>query len=192
MDTTPHFEPVNEFHEVTETDFAAPTNNTESVSIDSSFDCKSLGLPSKFGKYINNNFNISQIKAIQRAAQDEGFTLVQGPPGTGKTSTLLGMLNAIHLREYNKYYAFAIATVIGPEGWKCRQSANNKLWLNLVSSLSKLKPHILVTAPSNIAVDNIIQRIIAKGFVDGNGGRYNPNILRFGAGKSSSVKVVSL
>ena len=34
----------------------------------------------------------------------QGFTLVQGPPGTGKTSTILGILNAFHIREYNRYY----------------------------------------------------------------------------------------
>ncbi|CAN0003136.1 unnamed protein product, partial [Discosporangium mesarthrocarpum] len=28
-------------------------------------------------------------------------------------------------------------------------------------------PHILVTAPSNVAVDNIMMRIIEEGFLDG-------------------------
>ena len=49
-----------------------------------------------------------------------------------------------------------------------------------VSKLSRSKPHILVTAPSNVAVDNILQRIMEVGFYDGKGSRYFPNILRIG------------
>lgn len=40
-------------------------------------------------------------------------------------------------------------------------------WLRLKED----KPHLLVTAPSNVAVDNIILRIIEDGFIDGNGQR---------------------
>ena len=168
--------------------------STPSLSIDGKpkADIASVGLPAVFVKYVHSSFNEKQIEAISRSVDGQGFTLIQGPPGTGKTSTLIGILNAIHLREYNRYYALALTTVLGPEGWKCRQSPNPSLWLNLAAKLSKLKPHILVTAPSNIAVDNIIQRIIEKGFIDGNGGRYNPNIIRVGCGKGDSVKIVSL
>lgn len=55
-------------------------------------------------------------------------------------------------------------------------------WLAMVAQLSRSKPHILAVAPSNVAVDNMIQRIMDKGFHDGGGGRYNPSILRLGAG----------
>lgn len=51
-----------------------------------------------------------------------------------------------------------------------------------MSSLSKFKPRILVTAPSNVAVDNILCRIVEDGFRDGNAKKYFPNILRIGAG----------
>jgi hypothetical protein len=36
-------------------------------------------------------------------------------------------------------------------------------------------------------VDNMIQRIIENGFTDGKGGKYNPNILRLGMGRFSTV-----
>ena len=36
-------------------------------------------------------------------------------------------------------------------------------------------------------MDNMIQRIIENGFTDGKGGKYNPNILRLGMGRFSSV-----
>ena len=36
---------------------------------------------------------------------------------------------------------------------------------------SKLKPRLLVAAPSNVAVDNIVSRIMSDGFLDGEGAR---------------------
>jgi senataxin len=54
------------------------------------------------------------------------------------------------------------------------------------------KPRLLVAAPSNVAVDNIIIKIIQDGFVDGKGVRYNPRIVRVGNGLGDSVKSVSL
>lgn len=54
------------------------------------------------------------------------------------------------------------------------------------------KPHILVVAPSNVAVDNIVQRIMEKEFYDGSGGKYKPDMLRVGAGKTAIVQAVSL
>jgi senataxin len=57
---------------------------------------------------------------------------------------------------------------------------------------AKNKPRILVCAPSNAAVDNIILKIMETGFVDGNGSRYNPSIIRVGSGQSTLVQPVSL
>lgn len=54
------------------------------------------------------------------------------------------------------------------------------------------KPRILVTAPSNSAVDEIIRRILSEGFRDGNANRYNPNIVRIGVGAATSVEPVTL
>jgi senataxin len=41
-------------------------------------------------------------------------------------------------------------------------------------------------------VDNIILKIMEDGFIDGQGNRYNPSIIRVGTGQSSAVKAVSL
>lgn len=38
-------------------------------------------------------------------------------------------------------------------------------WVDLAMSLSKYKPRVLVTAPSNVAVDNILCRLIEKVFL---------------------------
>ena len=42
------------------------------------------------------------------------------------------------------------------------------------------KPRILVSAPSNAAVDEIIMRLMKNQFVDGNGIKYRPSIIRIG------------
>lgn len=47
-------------------------------------------------------------------------------------------------------------------------------------------------APSNAAVDNVILKIMADGFVDGNGHRYNPSMVRIGVGQSAAVKDIAL
>lgn len=58
--------------------------------------------------------------------------------------------------------------------------------------IKEAKPRILVTAPSNVAVDNIISRIFTDGFKDDTGNRYNPTIVRTGRGVGEQVKAVSL
>lgn len=150
------------------------------------------GVTDKFMRYLRSKYNNSQLYAIRTSTSQMGFTLIQGPPGTGKTSTIIGILNAIHIREYNRHYEEALYTVLGPVGLNCRNSNSEVNWLQLVSRLAKKKPHILVVAPSNVAVDNIIERIMEDGFIDGNGGRYFPNMLRVGGGKTPRVQSVSL
>ena len=61
-----------------------------------------------------------------------------------------------------------------------------------LSSALKKRPRILVCAPSNAAVDNVILKIMEDGFIDGHGCRYNPSIVRIGSGQSVSVKDVCL
>lgn len=61
-----------------------------------------------------------------------------------------------------------------------------------LAGASKKRPRILVCAPSNAAVDNIILKIMEDGFIDGGGQRYNPSIVRIGSGQSAAVKDVCL
>ncbi|EYU35698.1 hypothetical protein MIMGU_mgv1a0251271mg, partial [Erythranthe guttata] len=85
-----------------------------------------------FVEYLHRTFNGPQLAAIQWAAthtaagtsngaskkQDPWpFTLVQGPPGTGKTHTVSGMLNVIHLVQYQHYYT-ALLKKVAPESYK--------------------------------------------------------------------------
>ena len=71
-------------------------------------------------------------------------------------------------------------------GWK--KCARRCEWLE---KLRHLKPRILIAAPSNVAVDNVVQKIVQLGFVDGTGSKYNPDIVRVGRG-SVGAGVASL
>ena len=61
-------------------------------------------------------------------------------------------------------------------------------------SLGVRKPKILVCAPSNAAVDNVLERILREPFRNGDGGEYRPCIVRVGAADalvSESVRSVT-
>ena len=92
----------------------------------------------------------------------------------------------MHLRQYHRYYSeIERITLIG-------KSVDISETLAAINAAAKVKPRILVCAPSNNGVDNIILKIIEDRFVDGNGGKYNPSIVRVGSGQSLSVANVSI
>lgn len=158
-------------------------------------------ISSTYSSIFTAKYNKSQLTAIEMSCgvddsgelSDSGFVLIQGPPGTGKTHTVLGLLNTLHLKQYNCFYARVVREVLGPRGLACRRMCRTlageledaatlnciNQWLNLLSEVSvQHKPHILVTAPSNTAIDNICTRVVDKGFLDGNGHKYYPYIVR--------------
>ena len=87
-----------------------------------------LGLTNRFLTAIKRSSNVSQLEAVYRSVSCTGFTLIQGPPGTGKTSTILNILNAFHIREYDKYYRIAVDIFLGEEGVRCRRSQELGPW----------------------------------------------------------------
>ena len=145
----------------------------------------SSALGKGFVAYAKEKFNPSQLLAISASATeygDGGCTLIKGPPGTGKTTTLVAVLNSLHIRQFNKYYAMLSDIAQSTSVNKGHQ----------MNDASRNKPRLLVCAPSNAAVDNIILKIMKNGFVDGQGTRYNPSIVRVGVGQSDAVQAVSL
>jgi hypothetical protein len=206
---------------------------------------EALKVGPSFGSYLASAFNPSQQAAILAAAlaaastsrqgvpgvpggscsSDKGsvFTLIKGPPGTGKTTTLKGLLNALHLAAYSQFYdgvvaqelAKARATLDDLDAAKRKATQRQPKTgggATLVETMPPVaalpppssgfggwdsdrgvrKPRLLVAAPSNIAVDNILAKVLAEGFVDGQGRRYNPRIVRVGRGQGSGVKEVSM
>ena len=169
-------------------------------------------LPAGFQTFLKSKANSSQLNAISAAAREYGeggFTLIKGPPGkftlcihscimcvacidvltlvtgTGKSTTLVSILNALHLRQYQEYY-----TTIERVATEEDTSETYELLASL-NKAAKVKPRILVCAPSNAAIDNVIVKIMSDKFVDGKGSKYSPSIVRVGAG-STNPKVSSV
>ena len=105
--------------------------------------------------------------------------------GTGKSTTLVSTLNALHLRQYQEYYT-TIERVTTEE-----DTLEDYELLASLNKAAKVKPRILVCAPSNAAIDNVIVKIMSDRFVDGKGSTYSPSIVRVGAG-STNPKVSSV
>lgn len=99
-----------------------------------------------------------------------------------ETTTLVAVLNSLHIRQYNKYY----------EEVRRIASLQTGTRQNALELARRAKPRLLVCAPSNAAVDNIILKIMEDGFVDGQGQRYNPSMIRVGVGQGAAVRAVAL
>lgn len=161
-----------------------------------------------FTGHLHRSFNAPQLAAIHWAAMHTAagtssgakrqdpwpFTLVQGPPGTGKTHTVWGMLNVIHLVQYQQYYT-SLLKKLAPESYKqANESSSDNIVSgsidevlqnmdqNLFRTLPKLcaKPRMLVCAPSNAATDELLSRVLDRGFIDGEMRVYRPDVARVG------------
>ncbi|KAK0485493.1 SEN1 N terminal-domain-containing protein [Armillaria luteobubalina] len=111
--------------------------------------------------------NDPQAAAIESALKTEGFVLIQGPPGTGKTSTICGLIAASISRR---------PRLITHPGRP-----------------PPLVPKILLCAPSNAAIDEIVYRL-KEGYRGSQTTSSPIKIVRTGAMTSISamVKDVSL
>lgn len=67
-----------------------------------------------------------------------------------------------------------------------RASGKRKRDSESAADIQKLKPRILICAPSNTAVDNVLGRIMHEGFLQVDLSRYSPDVLRLA---SSEAKV---
>ncbi|CAB03612.1 Helicase sen1 [Schizosaccharomyces pombe] len=113
--------------------------------------------------------NEPQAKAIMCALDNNGFTLIQGPPGTGKTKTIIGIISAL-LVDLSRYH------ITRP---------------NQQSKSTESKQQILLCAPSNAAVDEVLLRL-KRGFLLENGEKYIPRVVRIGNPETINVSVRDL
>ena len=100
------------------------------------------------------SFNASQFEAITLSTKALSLSycipqivLLQGPPGTGKTHTIVGIIASFFTSQ--KSTALVHSNVI----------PGNRL--------KAPKPHLLVCAPSNAAVDVVVNRLMMKGLIVG-------------------------
>lgn len=92
--------------------------------------------------------NEPQAAAIVSALRTPGFSLIQGPPGTGKTKTIRALVNALVSRRGTSM------------------------------SSTRKGPRMLLCAPSNAAVDELVVRVRESCVIDGR--TVSPRVLRLG------------
>eukprot|EP00668_Euglena_longa_P014769 GGOE01018790.1.p1 GENE.GGOE01018790.1~~GGOE01018790.1.p1 ORF type:complete len:1027 (+),score=232.61 GGOE01018790.1:61-3081(+) len=82
-------------------------------------------------------FNYSQKVAIMECQWRPNITLIQGPPGTGKTETISGII----LYAQYIYRTLLMKGSPRPAGFE-------------------FPPRILICSPSNVAIDNVLERLL--------------------------------
>jgi senataxin len=124
----------------------------------------------------NYQVNQAQAKAVRSALDNDAFTLIQGPPGSGKTKTIVALVGAL------------LTNSLGDRGLAISRPSG----INGPSGKSFAKK-LLVCAPSNAAVDEIVMRL-KQGVKTLNGRNEKLSIVRLGRSDAinSSVKDVTL
>ncbi|KEF60525.1 uncharacterized protein A1O9_02086 [Exophiala aquamarina CBS 119918] len=116
------------------------------------------------------NVNLAQAKAIKSALDNDAFSLIQGPPGSGKTKTICALVGAM-----------LTAPLKRPASYVSRFS-------NSGGASDSAPQKILVCAPSNAAVDELVIR-----FKDGvtlmDGSQESLSVVRLGRSDAINSKV---
>lgn len=107
----------------------------------------------------------------ERVDDHGSVTLIQGPPGTGKTSTILGLLSSL--------------LSFGAEDLGLKQVRISFESGPLTMQVPKVR--ILVCAPSNAAVDELMVRVMEKGLRTRHGSTASPRMVRIGGGTNNEV-----
>jgi senataxin len=115
----------------------------------------------------NYEINRAQAKAIKSAMDNDAFTLIQGPPGSGKTKTITALVGSLLTNALSK-----VAVSIGNH----KPATSRK---------------VLVCAPSNAAVDELVMRM--KDGVKTRHGRLEKiSVVRLGRSDAINAKVLDV
>ncbi len=95
----------------------------------------------------NYNVNIAQAKAVRSALDNDAFTLIQGPPGSGKTKTICALVGAMMTESLRNQATTASHPSASMNGHPTQSQG-------AIPATKK----ILVCAPSNAAVDELVMR----------------------------------
>ncbi|KAL1583890.1 hypothetical protein WHR41_07137 [Cladosporium halotolerans] len=118
------------------------------------------------------NVNRAQSEAINAALDNEGFSLIQGPPGSGKTKTIVAIVGGL------------LSSTLGSSAGTTRIAVPGQRNGDIGGASRKL----LVCAPSNAAVDELVMRLKA-GVKTKNGKNYPLNVVRIGRSDAINAQV---
>ena len=123
------------------------------------------------------NVNRAQSEAINAALENEGFSLIQGPPGSGKTKTIVAIVGGL--------LSSTLGSTSGASRINVPGAANGTRGADAPSK------KLLVCAPSNAAVDELVMRL--KGGVKTKSGRLHQlNVVRIGRSEAINTQVLDL
>ncbi|OJD35316.1 trna-splicing endonuclease [Diplodia corticola] len=123
------------------------------------------------------SLNRAQAKAVRSAIDNDAFTLIQGPPGSGKTKTIVAIVGAL-LTDSLRNGGGTVITKPQPTGVNTAAARNN------LPAPKKL----LVCAPSNAAVDELVMRF-KDGVKTTNGQHRKISVVRLGRSDAMNVNV---
>lgn len=120
----------------------------------------------------NYELNKAQAKAVKSALDNDAFTLVQGPPGSGKTKTIVAIVGAL-LSDSFRDQGTAVRDPMGK------------------SASSRPAKKLLVCAPSNAAVDELVMRF-KQGIRTMSGYNHKINVVRLGRSDAINTQVLDV
>lgn len=131
-------------------------------------------LTPRFKEWLRHCLNSCQWDCVQRICSKTSprVSLLQGPPGTGKTRVTLALLNCFILMRFQSHSQSLIKVLDVQNASKAAAAAavtdktKKTSMLAINSAMQPIhrnhivsRPHILVCAPSNAAVDELLLRI---------------------------------
>lgn len=93
------------------------------------------------------------------------------------------LTNVLHLYQFQKYFQ-GMLSWIRSEFESFTAFTKRKRDSELAVDPQKFKPRILICAPSNAAVDNVLERIMHDGFLQVDLSRYSPDVVRLASGEA--------
>eukprot|EP00850_Spirogloea_muscicola_P016885 SM000140S00634 [mRNA] locus=s140:272814:280016:- [translate_table: standard] len=170
-----------------------------------------LALPEPLWQHLKSTHNASQLLAIEAGLSDDPIVLIQGPPGTGKTQTILGLLSAVLHAKPARQLPSRLEHWHKASPWLCGVNARDKVMptdmadedpmatpslfadkAELLAAVQRQRAHVLLCAPSNAALDELVLRLLSSGLHDENGVRYAPSIVRVGINAHNFVEAVTM
>ncbi|KAK5111760.1 hypothetical protein LTR62_004680 [Meristemomyces frigidus] len=121
------------------------------------------------------NVNRAQAEAVNAALENEGFSLIQGPPGSGKTKTIVAIVGGLLSQTLGS--GSSTATKVSVPGRTGVDSGGAK--------------KLLVCAPSNAAVDELVMRL-KEGVKTKSGRQHAINVVRIGRSDAINTNVIDV